>query len=261
MKTHPSIGVAQTCPVAGDVSANLEEHARLARAAAAEGVQIVVFPELSLTGYEIGLAESLAFAEDDARLSPLLELAAAPSMILIVGAPVRIGAALYSGAFILSPARTIELYTKRHLGAFSASASCDGTVPPPEATVFVPGDRDPLLRVGGSTAAVAVCADIGRASHPRRAAERGASLYLASMFVIPSDFAGEMAKLERYAAVHSMMVAFANFGGPSGGLASAGRSAIWSDTGTLLVRLEATGSGIGIVSATPDGPRGRSVWL
>ena len=261
MNAEPSIAVAQTCPMAGDVSANLEEHARLARAAAAAGAQVVVFPELSLTGYEIGLAESLAFAEDDPRLSPLRESAASHSMILIVGAPVRIGSALHIGAFILLPDRTIELYTKRHLGAFSESARCDGTVPPAEATVFVAGERDPLVRVGGSVAAVAVCADIGQSSHPRKAAERGASVYLASMFVIPSDFAGEMAKLERYAAEHSMMVAFANFGGPSGGLASAGRSAIWSDTGTLLVRLDASGSGIGIVAATPNGPRGRSVWL
>src|ERR1041385_7750009 len=49
-----SIAVAQTCPVAGDVKANLDEHFRLARLAATEGAQIVVFPELSLTGYELG---------------------------------------------------------------------------------------------------------------------------------------------------------------------------------------------------------------
>lgn len=34
-----------------------------------------------------------------------------------------------------------------------------------------------------------------------------------------------------------MMVAFANFGGPSGGLRSAVRSSIWSDAVELLVRL------------------------
>ncbi|MGH2830821.1 MAG: nitrilase-related carbon-nitrogen hydrolase, partial [Actinomycetota bacterium] len=48
-----SIAVAQTSPVRGDVQANLEEHGRLVRVAAAEGAQLVVFPELSLTGYEL----------------------------------------------------------------------------------------------------------------------------------------------------------------------------------------------------------------
>jgi predicted amidohydrolase len=131
-----SIAVAQTCPRAGDVNANLEEHLRLARLAAGEGARIVVFPELSLTGYELELAKVLAFSEDDARLLPLRDAAASHSAILIVGAPVRVGSRLHVGAFILHPNHASELYTKHYLGAFSASANCDGTVPPAEATVF-----------------------------------------------------------------------------------------------------------------------------
>jgi predicted amidohydrolase len=56
-----SIAVAQTCPVKGDVQANLAEQLRLTQIAASEGAQIVVFPELSLTGYELRLARALAF--------------------------------------------------------------------------------------------------------------------------------------------------------------------------------------------------------
>jgi predicted amidohydrolase len=261
MTRSRSIAVAQSCPVQGDVRANLEEHARLARVAAAEGAQVVVFPELSLTGYELGLASELAFSEDDPRLSPLLDAASSHSMILIVGAPARVGARLHLGAFILFPDRTTELYTKHYLGAFSAGASRDGIVPPAEATVFQPGDRNPLIRFGGNVAAVAVCADVGRPSHAQLAADRGARTYLASMFVVPSDLDDEISKLERYAVEHSMMVAFANFGGPSGGLASAGRSAIWSDTGELLVQLGANGAGVAVVSETREGRRTRTVML
>src|SRR4051812_46350365 len=170
MMRSRSIAVAQMCPVKGDVQANLEQHVLLARLAAAEGAQVVVFPELSLTGYELGLANGLAFSEDDPRLTPLRDTAASQSLTMIVGAPVRLGPQLHIGAFILFPDRTTELYTKHHLGAFPPSASCDGTVPPAEATVFQPGDRDPLLRFGGTIAAVAVCADIGRPSHPQHAA-------------------------------------------------------------------------------------------
>jgi predicted amidohydrolase len=256
-----SIAVAQTCPVKGDVRANLEEHVRLARVAAAEGAQVVAFPELSLTGYELGLANVLAFSQDDSRLSSLLDAASSHSLILIVGAPVWLGLRLHIGAFILYPDCTTELYTKHHLGAFPPSASCDGTVPPAEATVFQPGDRNPLLRFGGNIAAVAVCADIGRLSHPQQAADRGATTYLASMFVIPSELEGEIARLSRYAAQHSMMVALANFGSPSGGLASAGRSAIWSETGELLVQLGASGAGVAVVTETQKGRRTRTVML
>jgi predicted amidohydrolase len=115
-----------------------------------------VYPELSLTGYELDLAGALALSEDDPRLSPLLDAAASLSMTLIVGAPVRIGRRLHIGAFILSPDRAMEIYTKHHLGAFPSSASRNGSVPPAEATVFHPGARDPLVRFGGNVAAVAV---------------------------------------------------------------------------------------------------------
>ena len=174
---------------------------------------------------------------------------------------VHAAARLHIGAFIVSPDRTVGLYTKHRLGAFPASASCDGIVPPAEATVFHPGTLNPLVRFGGNTAAVAICADIGQPSHPRQAAERGARTYLASMFVIPSEFAGETARLRTYALEHSMAVAFANYGGPSGGLRSAGRSAIWSGTGELLAQLEAVGAGIAVAVESPAGWRGRTIRL
>jgi predicted amidohydrolase len=66
------------------------------------------------------------------------------------------------------------------------------------------------------------------------------------MFVIPSDFEKETERLGTWAVQHSMAVVFANYGGPSGGLPSAGGSAIWSETGERLVQLDATGAGVAV---------------
>jgi predicted amidohydrolase len=255
-----ALAVAQTCPVTGDVSANIEEHIALTRVAAAERAQIVVFPELSLTGYEMDLGHALAFSEDDPRLEPLRLVAVSCSVIVVAGAPVRIGSQVHIGAFALAPERTTSLYTKHRLGAFHESARCDGIVPPPEASVFAPGDRNPLVRLGEHTAAIAICADIGNAAHPQNAKARGADTYLASMFVIPSEYEGEERRLRSYAAGHAMMVAFANYGSATGGLATAGCSSIWSSAGDLLVRLPASGSGVAVVHDTPDGPRA-TTWV
>ena len=172
-----ALAVAQTIPRRGDVASNVAEHVRLARVAAEEGARILVFPELSLTGYELDLAPELAFAERDPRLEPLLAQASAGSMTLVVGAPVRVGAGLCIGAFLLSPEDAVELYTKHHLAAFSEDALRHGSVPPPEASVFEPGTRNPLLQHGGHVAAVAVCADTGHSSHPENAARRGADTF------------------------------------------------------------------------------------
>ena len=256
-----AIAVAQTIPVRGDVDANVTRHLRLADVAAEEHAQVLVFPELSLTGYELDLGADLAFSEKDARLAPLAEAASSSSLILIVGAPVRIGSRLHIGAFIVLPDGTTELYTKHHLGAFPAGASCDGIVPAAEATFFQPGDRSPLVRLGDHVAAVAVCADTGRPSHPQAAADRGATSYLAGMFVIPSGFERETATLEASAVQHAMTVAFANYGGPSGGLATAGRSTIWSGKGERLARLEATGAGVAVAVEDRAGWHTRTVML
>jgi predicted amidohydrolase len=255
VSTFLSLAVAQTCPRAGDVDANLQEHVRLAHVAADEGARLLVFPELSLSGYEIPLAGRLAFSEHDARLDSLIRTAAARSLTMIVGAPVAIGSRLHIGAFILFPDGSVSLYTKHRLGAFTEQARCDGTVPPAESTVFAPGDRDPLIPIGNRTAAVAICADIGQALHPKLAAERGAQIYLASMFVIPSEFDGDAARLRAYATQYSMVVALANFGGASGGLAAAGRSSIWSAAGQLLIQLGPSGAGVAVAIEHPDGWR------
>jgi predicted amidohydrolase len=261
MRSARSLAAAQTIPKRGDVDHNVSSHADLIHAAAEEQAQVLVFPELSLTGYELDLADELAFSDDDPRLEPLSDLANSCDMTLVVGAPVRIGPGLFIGAFVLLPDRRVEFYTKQHLGAFPSDASPDGIVPPAEDTVFQPGNRDPLVDLAGSTAALAVCADTGRPAHPEKAAGRGAMNYLASMFVIPSDLENELARLAGYAAHHSMAVVMANYGGATGGLESAGRSAIWSERGELLAQLEENGSGLAVASEGDAGWRPRTVML
>ena len=47
------IGVAQIAPVLGDVDANLSTHVAAVDRARAEKIDLLVFPELSLTGYRL----------------------------------------------------------------------------------------------------------------------------------------------------------------------------------------------------------------
>ncbi len=46
------IAAAQSCAHPADLPRNLDDHLRLMRIAQARGVRLLVFPELSLTGYE-----------------------------------------------------------------------------------------------------------------------------------------------------------------------------------------------------------------
>ena len=76
--------------------------------------------------------------------------------------------------------------------------------------------------------------------------------------VTPSDFIRETASLRAYAAEHSRAVVLANYGSPSGGLASGGGSAIWSENGDLLVQLGAVGAGV--AGAEPHGAADYIGW-
>lgn len=261
-RARRALAVAQTTPVGGDVAANMAQHLCLAELAARERPDVLLFPELSLTGYEIDLARELAFSAGDARLSPLLDAARAHGMTLVVGAPWLAERRLHIAALAISPDGEVDVYTKHRLGAFSPRAACDGEVPPAEATVFDPGNANPLVALpGGEHAAIVVCADIGRPGHVGDAVARGATVLLASMFAIRSDISDDSAKLAAFARDHGIAVALANFGSPSGGLAAGGRSAIWNERGVVIAELPAAGAGVAMAKDDGDGWSGRAISL
>ncbi|TPV96989.1 MAG: carbon-nitrogen hydrolase family protein [Myxococcales bacterium FL481] len=253
--SHAScFAVAQLEVLAANVAANVSRHEPLIRAAVEAGADLVVFPELSLTGYELGDAVRLAILPDDGCLDPLRTLAAIHDITVVVGAPLHRNRELFLGALALGPSGSIALYTKHHLGAFSPEASPSGPIPPPEWSVFSPGAANPLIRCGESRAGLAICADINHREHVARAAARGAGLYLAGVFSIPSDVDNDHRTLAAYARDLGLAVGFANYCGRTGGLWSGGRSAIWSPTGECLGELPACGPGLVIAR------RGPGVW-
>jgi predicted amidohydrolase len=254
-----ALASAQTIAVRGDVCANIAQHLRLAKLAADEGARIVVFPELSLTGYELDLARELAFSEADPRLEPVIAFAADQSLTLIVGAPVLLASGLHIGAFIVSPDRSLAIHTKRRMGAFTLEECPDGVVPPPESSVFEPGALRPLLRRDMTVAALGICAESLGRSHVREAAEQGANTYLASHFAIPSDVERRHEVMRSNAEQHGMAVVFSSYAGQTAGLRASGRSAIFSPAGVKLAELDSVRAGVAVAIESDAGWRASCV--
>ncbi|HVU83337.1 MAG TPA: nitrilase-related carbon-nitrogen hydrolase, partial [Puia sp.] len=83
------IAVAQTKPVTGDIQRNIAGHRILIDQAVSLGADTIIFPELSLTGYEPAMASALAVNPDDSRLDEL-SLAGETGRITIgAGVPTR----------------------------------------------------------------------------------------------------------------------------------------------------------------------------
>src|SRR5690242_10412356 len=76
------LAVAQPPVHALDIAANATRHAATVRAARA---RVVVFPELSLTGYDV---DAPLISPDDPRLRPLIDACAATDTIALAGAPI-----------------------------------------------------------------------------------------------------------------------------------------------------------------------------
>ena len=59
------VGIAQTRPITADITRNIQQHKTQIAKAVSSGADILIFPELSLTGYEPTLAQTLAVDPDD----------------------------------------------------------------------------------------------------------------------------------------------------------------------------------------------------
>lgn len=246
--TALTLAAAQSVSIAGDVLANIQRHLVFMRAAREQGVQLLVFPELSLTGYEPSLAAALAIAPGDGLLTPLREMARALRMTAVVGMPIRLApdAGVAIGALVLGADGSLAVYTKQHLHAG-------------EEVAFVAGQGGALLELEAQRIALAVCADFCHASHPRAAAHAGASVYAAGVLISENGYAADTALLQGYAIEHGLLVVMANHGGPSGGWACAGRSAIWAADGRLLAAAPGLGEALVVARRDSDGWAGHVV--
>jgi predicted amidohydrolase len=232
------IAAAQSKPVAHNTEMNIQNHLRLIEVAAKHNVQLMVFPEMSLTGYEKEFAEELSFSENDVRLRIFQDVANANEMLIIVGAPIKIHTELYIGSFIFVPGKPVSVYTKQFLH--------EG-----EEKYFTPCfNFNPLIELKSEKISIAICADITNPLHPANANKSGATIYVASIFYTPNGIPEAYEQLSSYAKTYSMDVLMANYGGPSYQLNSAGKSAFWNNKGELIEQLEKDEEGLLIVEKT-----------
>ena len=108
--------LAQINPTVGDITGNIEIARGAGAQAAAAGAAMIVFPELSLTGYYPGdlLDEPAFLARVDAGLAVLLEATREhPQLHWVIGAPLRRegpGKPLHNGLLVLKDGRIVLRY-------------------------------------------------------------------------------------------------------------------------------------------------------
>lgn len=236
-----TIAAAQSSSVKGDVAANVRHHLELVALAVEHGADVVIFPELSLTGYEPTIAAETAIEPDDPLVLPLQEFADRSQIVIMAGCPLQsTGPKPYIGMIILQPQQARAVYRKRFVHTS-------------ELPYFVASDDCVVLPIRGTTVGVAICADIGNPIHAADAARAGAKIYAAGVAKTPADVAQREVSMADYARQHGMLTVMANYASPTGGSPMGGRSAAWDERGTLLARAEPQGECLVLAQSTADG--------
>jgi predicted amidohydrolase len=231
------IALGQIAPHLGDVDRNVELAADQVRAAAREGADLLVLPELALTGYLLqDLVPDVAIHRTDPRLTAIG--ADAPGLLVAVGFVEETddhrfanSAALVRGGEVLGLHRKVYLPT---YGLFD-----EGRFTRPGDRIRTIGTGPPFGRVG-----LSVCEDFWHPTVPMIQAWDGASL-LVNVAAGPSRAPGGPAGLAAIAGWHKMQdtyallatvpLAFCNRVGNEEGLTFWGGSRVVAADGSTVV--------------------------
>ncbi len=213
------LAVAQPRCDGGDLAANARHHAECIRAARA---RVVVFPELSLTGYHV---DAEALTADHPAFGPVIEACQHIGTIALVGAPEQAPDGRYLSLWYVATSGARPLYRKMWLGEA-------------EAPHFLAGDSPAVLEVDGWRLGLAICKDTGVPEHAAATAALGIDAYVAGVLEHDTDAEVPATRARRIAADHGVWVAMAAFAGSTGeGYDRAGgRSGIWRPDGSEAAR-------------------------
>lgn len=223
------VAAAQIETALGDVAANLRKHLDWIERARAEHVDVLLFPELSLTGYS--LRERVRDVAASAQALLDLGRAAGP-MTVTVGFVERAGTDLFNSTLTLRDSGVVAVHRKLNLPGYGRLD---------EARWFAVGTRvDTFALAPGWSAASLICADLWNPALVHIAACRGADLLLAPIssaleavegFDNPS---GWTKALDFYAMMYGLPIVMANRVGREGDLTFWGGSRILDADGRMI---------------------------
>ncbi|MEJ2606164.1 MAG: NAD+ synthase [Anaerolineales bacterium] len=228
--TQLRIALAQLDMTVGDIDGNCQKIASAIAKVRESKVDIVVFPEMSVTGYP---PEDLLLKPDfiEAARRGLDELVPLTAGITaIVGVPYA-SPDLYNAAAVLHNKELVEVYAKRYLPNYGVFD---------ENRYFQSGKQSPIFNLGEVRFGVSICEDIWYPTGPpEEQASRGGAHLLINISASPY-YMGKGVIRERMLSTRAVdnaaFVAYCNLIGGQDELIFEGRSVICGPQGHVLAR-------------------------
>lgn len=232
------IALAQCLPMSDQQQA-LTYLDQLLQRAKLQQVQLLLLPEMFLTGYNIGAeaVQTQALSLDSEDLAALKHLARHYQIALVIGFPERSQQAIFNSAVFIDEQGQIQsCYRKTHLyGAVDQTQFSAGS------------SLGPVFNWQGWQCALAICYDIEFPEVARSYALQGAELLIVpTANMLPFDFVC-WHTIPTRAAENTLYLAYANYVGTEGEFAYCGLSCICDPYGTALARASSDGEELLVV--------------
>lgn len=225
------ICAAQTRPKIGNIAENISAHKKLAELAASRGADIVVFPELSLTGYEPKLAKDLATTANDSRFNDFQKICDQTQITIGAGIPIPSKNGIQIGMLIFQPNTPRQVYCKQRLHS-------------DELPYFVESQTELFLNLKDHRIAPAICYESLLPEHSEKAFKNGATTYIASVAKSARGVEKALYHYPETARKYSMPVLMSNCVGPCDDFVGVGGTAAWNSKGQLVGQLDSTSEGL-----------------
>ena len=215
-----NIAAVQIESVLGNIEENIKNHCIHIEQCIAMGADLVVFPELSLTGYMVSHARSNIVSSGDLRLAAFQEYSNSNQITICMGAPVERNG-LNIGMLIFQPEKKVRVYCKQYLHE-------------DEKEIYTGGEKQLVCQIESEKIAPAICYEIFVPQHVQNANAGGATLYLASVAKSTESTNRAHQHLPVVAKEYKMPVVMCNGVGRGEGLISAGGSRAWAADGNQI---------------------------
>ncbi|RTZ63285.1 MAG: NAD+ synthase [Aquificaceae bacterium] len=151
MSQHLTVSIAQLNPIVGNFRHNTQLVIDAIHHAKEEGADVVVFPELVITGYppEDLLFRPAFLAQVERALDEIVT--ATQGITAIIGAPLMRDNQLFNMACILQNGQSIAEYAKQHLPNYRVFD---------EKRYFTAGERSVVVDIAGYSVGLLICEDI-----------------------------------------------------------------------------------------------------
>ena len=219
------VALAQINPTVGDLAGNAGLIAESVKGAQAQGANLIVFPEMIVTGYPVeDLALRPSFQAASIRAVQEIAASITGDIVAVVGyldqGPKNAVAVIHKG-------KIVATYVKRHLPNYGVFD---------EFRNFVPGDQSLVVRIHGVDVAVAICEDIWHSLDSIAARTPG-------LLVVPNGSPFErnkddvrLALVQKRAKEIGAPVAYVNMTGGQDDLVFDGDTIVVSKDGAVLAR-------------------------